>query len=211
MNNKYVRHLKTILKHKYYVGKICFKFGLYKQGILHDMSKFSPIEFFTSVKYYQGNRSPIDAEKEDKGYSLAWAHHHNRNPHHWLYWVDFNKVNEITPMKIPYKYALEAIADWIGAGMTYMGDKFTWSEPYEYYKNNTRVNSGKNIHFQTRRLWDTILVDLKLYGLDYVCTLLKDGFYKQIYEKSIDAEGNLLTYDMIVYEKIVDKFYKEGI
>ena len=62
MNNKYIRHLKTVLKHKYYVGKICFKFGLYKQGILHDMSKFSQIEFFTSVKYYQGNRSPIDAE-----------------------------------------------------------------------------------------------------------------------------------------------------
>ena len=38
-------HLKTVCKHKYWVGKYCFKIGLYKQGITHDLSKFSPINF----------------------------------------------------------------------------------------------------------------------------------------------------------------------
>lgn len=45
-------HLKTVCKHKYWVGKYCFKVGLYKQGITHDLSKFSPVEFWEGVKYW---------------------------------------------------------------------------------------------------------------------------------------------------------------
>ena len=67
--NKFLGHLKTVLKHKKNVAHYCFICGLYKQGLLHDMSKFSPTEFWESVKYWQGTRSPIDACKEDKGYS----------------------------------------------------------------------------------------------------------------------------------------------
>lgn len=197
--NKFIKHLCTITKHKLYVGKYCFKFGLYWQGIVHDLSKYSITEFYTSLKYYQGNRSPIDAEKEDRGYSIAWAHHHNKNPHHWLYWVDFNRKNEITPMKMPYKYALEAIADWIGAGIVYEKEKFTWSEPYEYYKKNTRVESDKNIHPTTRMLWDIILIDIKLMGIDVVADLLKQGYYKKLYLNDV-LDVN--------YYKIVDKYYK---
>ena len=33
----------------------CFKIGLYKQGLLHDLSKYSPTEFLVGCKYYQGN------------------------------------------------------------------------------------------------------------------------------------------------------------
>ena len=69
------KHFKKICKHKYYVGKYCFKFGLYRQGITHDLSKFNPIEFWTSVKYYQGNRSPIEAEKEDKAYKTVYEYY----------------------------------------------------------------------------------------------------------------------------------------
>jgi len=39
---KLINHLKTINKHKYYVTMLCFKCGLYKQGLLHDLSKYSP-------------------------------------------------------------------------------------------------------------------------------------------------------------------------
>ena len=61
------KHLKTITYHKYLVAKGCFKVGLYKQGILHDMSKYSPSEFFVGVRYFQGNRSANNAEREDIG------------------------------------------------------------------------------------------------------------------------------------------------
>ena len=61
-------HFKTITKHKILVMQGCFKVGLYRQGILHDLSKYSPEEFLVGVKYYQGDRSPNNAEREAIGY-----------------------------------------------------------------------------------------------------------------------------------------------
>ena len=63
---KYIKHFITITKHKYYVMKFCFKCGIYKRGIMHDLSKYGITEFFSSAKYFQGNSSPIDAEKKKK-------------------------------------------------------------------------------------------------------------------------------------------------
>ena len=68
-------HFCTITKHKKLVLKECFRVGLYKQGLLHDMSKYSWTEFRVGCRYYQGTRSPNNAEREEKGYSSAWLHH----------------------------------------------------------------------------------------------------------------------------------------
>lgn len=65
-------HFCTITKHKKLVLKECFRVGLYKQGLLHDMSKYSWTEFRVGCRYYQGTRSPNNAEREEKGYSSAW-------------------------------------------------------------------------------------------------------------------------------------------
>lgn len=81
-------HFQTITEHKCLVMKECFKVGLYKQGLLHDLSKYTPEEFRTGVLYFQGNRSPNAAEKEKMGYSGAWLHHKGRNKHHYEYWID---------------------------------------------------------------------------------------------------------------------------
>ena len=67
------KHFKTITHHRFLVMEGCFKVGLYKQGLLHDLSKYSPSEFLAGVKYYQGNRSPNNAQREDIGYSSAMA------------------------------------------------------------------------------------------------------------------------------------------
>ena len=81
-------HFTTITKHKLKVTSLCFKIGLYKQGIKHDLSKYSPIEFWAGVKYFQGDRSPIDKEKQVLGYSLGWLHHKGHNMHHWnIGWI----------------------------------------------------------------------------------------------------------------------------
>ena len=37
---KALQHLKTINHHKWLVCQGCFKVGLYKQGLLHDLSKY---------------------------------------------------------------------------------------------------------------------------------------------------------------------------
>ena len=58
-------HFKTITAHKLRVMKYCFRAGLYRQGLLHDMSKYSPVEFRAGVKYFQGDRSPNEAERLD--------------------------------------------------------------------------------------------------------------------------------------------------
>ena len=64
--NNFTGHLSTILHHKKLVRGLCFRAGLYKQGIMHDWSKYNPVEFFVGVKYYQGGkRSPNFGEKED--------------------------------------------------------------------------------------------------------------------------------------------------
>ena len=68
--NRVIGHLRTINRHKMKVTQLCFRCHLYKQGILHDLSKYSYIELKTGFHYYQGFRSPIDAEKEEKGRQL---------------------------------------------------------------------------------------------------------------------------------------------
>ena len=111
---KWWSHLKTINHHKWLVMKSCFRLGLIKQGLLHDLSKYSPTEFLVGAKYYQGTRSPNNAEREDKGYTSAWLHHKGRNKHHLEYWIDYDLENGgITGMKMPVKYVVEMFCDRI--------------------------------------------------------------------------------------------------
>ena len=64
------KHFCTITHHKYLVAKGCFAVGLYYQGLMHDMSKYSWIEFRVGAKYFQGTRSPNNAEKEEIVYYI---------------------------------------------------------------------------------------------------------------------------------------------
>ena len=122
------KHFKTITHHKILVAKGCFKVGLYKQGLLHDMSKYSPTEFWVGAKYYQGTRSPNNAEREDIGYSSAWLHHKGRNKHHYEYWIDYSMQalpGGMAPVPMPDKYIAEMIMDRIAASKVYMGGEYT--------------------------------------------------------------------------------------
>ena len=130
---KFFGHLKTVTKHKYWVWYYMCKCGHGWRGLWHDMSKFSPVEFWESVKYYSGTRSPIDACKEDKGVSMAWMHHKGRNPHHYEYWMDnFDKGGE--PKEMPAKYKVEMICDYLGAARAYMGKYFSYCAEYEWWQ-----------------------------------------------------------------------------
>ena len=130
--NKFYGHLHTINTHRRTVRKLCFKMGLYWQGLTHDLSKYSPVEFWSGVKYFQGNRSPIDAEKKALGYSKGWLHHKGRNAHHWQYWADMIdgelKVNEM-----PMKYIKEQVCDRIAACKTYQKEKYHDSSALEFF------------------------------------------------------------------------------
>ena len=128
------KHFKTITHHKVLVAKGCFKVGLYKQGLLHDMSKYSPTEFWVGAKYYQGDRSPNNAEREDIGYSSAWLHHKGRNKHHYEYWIDYSMQalpGGMAPVPMPDRYIAEMIMDRIAASKVYMGDQYTDRSPLD--------------------------------------------------------------------------------
>ena len=98
-------HLHTVNQHRLKVFILCCKAGIPIQGLLHDLSKYSPTEFLEGIKYYaKGKYSPIINAKKDQGYSKAWLHHKGRNKHHHEYWFDY-----AAPLKapvIPYKYAV---------------------------------------------------------------------------------------------------------
>lgn len=154
---KYWEHFKVITKHKYYVSMECFKRGLYWQGIVHDLSKYSPVEFFTSARYFQGNKSPIEAEKDALGYSIAWLNHKAKNKHHWIYWTDRKNGKEIA-VPMPEKYIQEMLCDYIGAGKAYSKDKWTKRSPLEYYEN---VDSKiMLLHPDTRERFEFLLKEL---------------------------------------------------
>ena len=129
------KHFCTITKHRMLVASGCFQIGLYWQGLTHDLSKYSPTEFRNGIKYYQGTRSPNNAEREDKGYSEAWMHHKGRNRHHFEYWTDISPVSrQYEPMPIPRKYLAEMIMDRRAACMVYEREKYTDQSALAYYE-----------------------------------------------------------------------------
>ena len=137
MNNltikKLLGHLVTVVKHRHYVKWECYKRGMFWQGAMHDLSKFHPVEFITSARYYTGYKSPIGLEKADNGYSMAWLHHKAANKHHWEYWTDF-KEGKILRCPVPEKYVREMACDMIGASKAYLGKKHCKTDPLEYFK-----------------------------------------------------------------------------
>lgn len=141
----------------------CFKVGLYRQGILHDLSKYTPSEFFVGCKYYQGDRSPNNAERETKGVSTAWLHHKGRNKHHYEYWIDYNieAGMGLKGMYMPVRYVVEMFMDRIAASKNYQGSLYKDSSPLEYYR---RGPADELIHPDSRRLLEKLLLMLANQG-----------------------------------------------
>ena len=151
------KHFKTVTYHRYLVMKGCFKVGLYKQGLLHDLSKYSPSEFLVGAKYYQGNRSPNNAEREAIGYSSAWLHHKGRNRHHYEYWIDYSTkeiAGGMAPAPMPVKYVAEMLMDRIAACKVYNGAQYKDAAPLAYY---SKGRENAFIHPQTKELLERLL------------------------------------------------------
>lgn len=169
--NKAWGHFKTVMYHKYLVAQGCFKVGLYRQGLLHDMSKFSPTEFLVGMKYFQGDRSPNNAEREVLGYSSAWLHHKGRNKHHFEYWLDYSAheiKGGILPAPMPVQYVIEMFMDRVAASKVYLKDAYDDSKPMEYFLKG----KGLGMHPKTRKQLYVLLKLLKEQGeektFDYI-------------------------------------------
>ena len=162
-----ISHFRTITKHRHLVCRYCFRLGLYKQGLLHDLSKYSFTEFWRGARYYQGFRSPNDAERKATGVSLAWLHHKGRNRHHLEYWIDYNMdrndPSHMIGYKMPVKYVAEMFCDRLAACRVYMKEDYTDSSAYDYF---VRSRSHLLIHPETSEEIERMLLVLKEEGED---------------------------------------------
>ena len=147
---RFFSHIRTVVRHRHRVIAHCFRAGIGWQGLFHDLSKFSPTEFFPGVRYYQGTRSPNEREREVLGYSLAWMHHKGRNRHHFEYWNDLNPASKMyEPVKMPLRYVKEMFCDRVAASKIYQGKNYTDDQPFLYF---SRGNARKKMHPHTADL-----------------------------------------------------------
>ena len=157
-------HLKTVHRHRALVRKYCFRLGLYWQGLTHDLSKYSPTEFWAGAKYYQGDHSPNDAQRKAYGYSAAWMHHKGRNRHHFEFWTDYDPNGSgISGVEMPKKYVAEMFCDRIAACRVYQGAAYTDASAYDYFM---RTKGRFWIHEETAALLGRWLLLLKEQGED---------------------------------------------
>jgi len=126
--NQYLKQLKVILLHKWYF----FKAGRYLGSplwlcLIHDISKFAPVEFINYSRWFGG-------VKDRLGWAKAWRHHAHHNRHHPEHWIlswrgdpDFyNDIGEslaqfVTVLPMPELYVREMVADWMAASKTFTG------------------------------------------------------------------------------------------
>ncbi len=157
---KWLSHLRTINHHKKLVFRHCAACGLVWQGITHDLSKYSPVEFRAGAKYYQGDQSPNNMERATNGYSAAWLHHKGRNKHHLEYWIDYSPVgrHEMCGMEMPVRYVVEMVCDRIAASKTYNPATYEDGFPYRYYD---RSKSILIMHENTHALLEGLLAMLR--------------------------------------------------
>ena len=153
-----IRHFRTITRHRHQVIAHCFKAGIGWQGLFHDLSKYTPAEFWVGAKYYQGTRSPNEEERSRFGYSSAWLHHKGRNRHHFEYWTDYCPVQRrVMPVKVPINYVAEMFCDRLAASKIYRGKEYTEQHPLEYFLGG---KARRFIHQETSDLlerWLTIV------------------------------------------------------
>ncbi|MBR1863786.1 MAG: catalase [Ruminococcus sp.] len=155
-------HFITITRHRHQVMKNCFRAGIPVQGLMHDLSKYSPEEFFKGVEYFQGTRSPHEGERESYGFSYAWMHHKGRNKHHFEYWTDYDpKTRVMSPVKMPLRYVKEMFCDRVAASKIYMKDKYIDGSALEYFMKGKKT---RLIHPETSALIEKLLRMLKEKG-----------------------------------------------
>ncbi len=161
------QHFKTITNHRFLVRKGCFAMGLYWQGLTHDLSKYSPTEFWNGARHYQGVRSPNARERELKGYSEAWMHHKGRNRHHYEYWTDMSReTGRYESIPMPRRYLAEMVADRVAACKVYEKERYTPGSALAYLMRSREKNL---LHPQT------------LKELEYLLTMLRDEGEKPTY------------------------------
>ncbi len=160
---RYTSYLFGIVQHKWHVFWACLQMGCsFWTALVHDMSKFMPIEFFAYARKFRNeDGSPKKFRDNDGSYNPNWDIdfaqawiHHQRNKHHWQAWVSIGDYGELMVVPMPKKYIREMIGDWIGAGISYSGI----ADPIEWYQ---KTKDKMVLHNKTTPLIETLLNELE--------------------------------------------------
>ena len=167
-----LQYLRYVVLHKWFVFVACCDLAVkYREprliwrGLIHDLSKFRPSEWFAYVDYFNRTFPSVSSDevrlawrlgfnpktKEDvlEAFDKAWNHHQKRNNHHWQYWVLRNDSGSERALQMPTVCLLEMIADWRGAGKALSKpDTKGW-----YLANKDKMR----LHIETRRLVEGVL------------------------------------------------------
>lgn len=127
---KNAEYFKYIAKHKWFVLVECTKLGIPLRGLLHDVSKFLPDEWFPYKNFFYGEKT----DETKQAFDEAWLRHIHRNPHHWQNYLLCEDSGKIKILEMPLPVLLEMIADWRGVGKAQGFDSVR-----EWYKKNKDV------------------------------------------------------------------------
>lgn len=143
MSLKHIKwYLSYVIRHKYYVFLISASNGYFWMGLLHDLSKFMPDEFFAYANYFgpkwedktrsKYEEHPLITNSED--YDIAWLKHRARNEHHWQHWCSVGPCGTVVPKRMPPERVLEMVFDWWAAGKAQNNKQSTveWFLEHEY-------------------------------------------------------------------------------
>ena len=94
------------------------------QLVAHDLSKLSPAEYASSVRFACAPRPLTDAEiaRCDRALDL----HRSRNPHHPEFWLAPYASAAAQPMPMPDRYRREMLADWRAVGRAKEASTADW-------------------------------------------------------------------------------------
>jgi len=121
---KFLRYLRYLIRHKWFVFLECVRVGLWWRGLIHDWSKFLPSEFLPYANHF-GNGIQAGRDKTgyykptdtgDPAFDFAWFLHQKRNCHHWQWWVFPEDESGVKVLPMSEKSRLEMLCDWRGAG-----------------------------------------------------------------------------------------------
>ena len=172
-------HFKTIPEHRNLVMRYCFRCGLYRQGLLHDLSKYTPSEFYAGVLYYQGDRSPNDIDRRKNGFSAAWMHHKGRNKHHYEYWNDYILPefggHGVGPVAMPRRYVAEMFCDRLAACHIYNKGHYSDDMALNYF---TRAKDRTDMHPDTKRDLEFLLRYSARYGEEKALQYIRKIYLK---------------------------------
>lgn len=173
-----IKHFRTITKHRHMVMGYCLRVGLIRQGLCHDLSKYSPTEFLQGARYYQGNRSPNARAREDVGYSTAWMHHKGRNKHHYEYWTDVPPGgHDYQSVPMPTRYLVESVMDRIAASKVYRGKDYTDGDALAYMD---RERAADKLHPETYEKMRFLLTLLRDRGEEVLFRFVRDVVLKEV-------------------------------